>query len=94
MIQAAIEKAINVNIFKRAIYMTKLQTAFSPGQKLQHLKTGEFYRILHLAKIEASLEDVYVYEALINHTVWIRPKLEMEDGRFIPIIDNNEMNGD
>ncbi len=63
--------------------------AFILGQKLQHLKTGGFYRILHLAKIEATLEDAYVYEALINQTIWIRPKLEMEDGRFIPITENN-----
>jgi hypothetical protein len=65
--------------------MIKTQnTFFSPGQILKHLKTGGYYRILHLAKIEASLEDVYVYEALSNHTIWIRPQLEMQDGRFVP----------
>jgi hypothetical protein len=75
-------------MFQGIIHMTNNQNTFLPGQKLQHLKTGGFYRILHLAKIEATLEDVYVYEALINHTIWIRPKLEMEDGRFIPMMEN------
>ena len=59
-------------------------TKFYPGQQLKHVKTGGLYKILHLAKIEATLEDVYVYEALKNQTVWIRPKAEMQDGRFIP----------
>ncbi len=56
---------------------------FQVGDQLQHLKTGGFYRIICLAKIEANLEDAYVYEALINGSLWIRPKTEMEDGRFI-----------
>ena len=56
---------------------------FQVGDQLQHLKTGGFYRIICLAKIEANLEDAYVYEALINGSYWIRPKTEMEDGRFI-----------
>lgn len=58
---------------------------YPTGQHLQHCKSGGFYRILHHAKIEATLEDVYVYEASSNHTVWIRPVSEMEDGRFIPL---------
>jgi hypothetical protein len=63
--------------------MTEKARLFQQGQILKHLKTGGFYRILYEAKIEATLEDVYVYEALINHTIWIRPVTEMEDGRFI-----------
>ena len=58
---------------------------FQVGDQLQHLKTGGFYRIICLAKIEANLEDAYVYEALINGSYWISPKTEMEDGRFIRI---------
>ena len=58
---------------------------FQVGDQLQHPKTGGFYRIICLAKIEANLEDAYVYEALINGSYWIRPKTEMEDGRFIRI---------
>ncbi len=58
---------------------------FQAGDRLQHLKTGGFYRVIGLAKIEATLEDVYVYEAVSNNTLWIRPKAEMEDGRFVRV---------
>jgi hypothetical protein len=64
--------------------MTKSNRLFHQGQRLKHLKSGGSYRILYEAKIEATLEDVYVYEALVNHTIWIRPVTEMEDGRFVP----------
>jgi hypothetical protein len=64
------------------------QNEFLPGQKVQHVKTGGFYQIICLAKIEATLEDAYVYQALSNMTFWIRPKAEMEDGRFIAISNN------
>ena len=37
---------------------------FQAGDQLQHLKTGGFYRVIGLAKIEATLEDVYVYEEI------------------------------
>jgi hypothetical protein len=55
---------------------------FKPGSKLQHKKTGGFYKVVLLANIEASLEPAYVYESLQSHDFWIRPKAEMEDGRF------------
>ena len=58
---------------------------FQAGDRLQHLKTGGFYRVIGLAKIEATLEDVYVYEAVSNNTLWVRPKAEMEDGRFVRV---------
>jgi hypothetical protein len=55
---------------------------FKPGSRLKHLKTGGFYKVLLLANIEASLEPAYVYESMQSHDFWIRPKAEMEDGRF------------
>ena len=58
---------------------------FQAGDRLQHLKTGGLYRVICLAKIEASLEEAYVYEALINGGYWIRPQIEMEDGRFVKV---------
>jgi hypothetical protein len=39
--------------------------------------------VIGLGKIEANLEDVYIYEAIRNQTLWVRPKAEMEDGRFV-----------
>ena len=55
---------------------------FKPGSKLQHKKTGGFYKVVFLANVEASLESAYVYESMQSHDFWIRPKAEMEDGRF------------
>ncbi len=55
---------------------------FPIGSQLRHLKTGGYYRIMGLAKIEATLEMAYVYESLQTHDYWIRPQAEMEDGRF------------
>ena len=58
------------------------QGKFPPGSQLKHLKTGGHYRVIGLAKIEATLEMAYVYESLQTKDYWIRPQTEMEDGRF------------
>ena len=58
---------------------------FKPGSKLKHIKTGGFYKVLLLANIEATLETAYVYESMQSNDFWIRPKAEMEDGRFVLI---------
>ena len=55
---------------------------FQPGNKLRHMKTGGFYKVVLLANIESTLEPAYVYESMQSHDFWIRPKAEMEDGRF------------
>lgn len=55
---------------------------FKPGGTLRHIKTGGFYKVVLLANIEASLEPAYVYESMQSGDFWIRPQLEMEDGRF------------
>jgi hypothetical protein len=55
---------------------------FKPGSRLRHKKTGGFYKVVVLANVEASLNPAYVYESMQSHDFWIRPKAEMEDGRF------------
>ena len=55
---------------------------FKPGSKLRHVKTGGLYKVVLLANVEANLEPAYVYESLQSHDFWIRPKAEVEDGRF------------
>lgn len=43
----------------------------------EHVKTGNLYRVLALAKDSKTLEDLVVYEALYNNEVskvWVRPK--------------------
>ncbi len=56
---------------------------FQAGDQLIHLKSGGLYRVIGLGKIAANLEDVYIYEAMCNQTLWVRSKAEMEDGRFV-----------
>ena len=57
-------------------------SVFPIGSVLKHKKTGGFYQVIGLAKIEATLEVAYVYESRQTHDYWIRPQAEMEDGRF------------
>lgn len=63
----------------------RIDPPFTPDEKIQHVKTGGFYRIVTVAKVEATLEDVYVYQALRNMTYWTRPYAEMLDGRFVRV---------
>ena len=64
------------------------EVLFKPGSTLKHIKTGGLYKVVLLANIEANLEPAYVYESMQTHDFWIRPKLEMEDGRFTLITEN------
>lgn len=52
----------------------------------QHVKTGGLYFILHdNAKIEKTLEDAVVYTDTLHQHIWIRPKSEFFDGRFVKV---------
>jgi hypothetical protein len=62
---------------------------FELGDTVEHLKTGNLYLVFAFGKIEATLEDVVIYieatknGALPNGKVWVRPRKEMYDGRFL-----------
>ena len=62
---------------------------FRLGDVVEHLKTGNLYYIFCFGKLEATLEDVVVYidanknGPLYYGKVWIRPRKEFVDGRFI-----------
>ena len=63
--------------------MRQTHTSLFPiGSVLRHKKTGGFYKVIGLAKIEATLEMAYVYESQQTNDYWVRPQAEMEDGRF------------
>lgn len=56
---------------------------------VRHKKTGGVYRVMidpSYARIEATNEPAYGYvlwdEKLEDKVLWIRPQVEMEDGRF------------
>jgi hypothetical protein len=47
------------------------------GTIYEHVKTGNQYRVISLAKDSKTLEDLVVYEALYDNEVskvWVRPK--------------------
>ena len=60
--------------------------------KYQHSKTGNYYRVVGLAKHSETLENLVIYEALYENTMsklWARPmemflgKVEVS-GRMVP----------
>lgn len=57
---------------------------FKPQDVVEHYKGGR-YTILMLCKIEATGEPAYAYKGE-DGQVWIRPVVEMDDGRFTKVI--------
>lgn len=55
---------------------------FRVGDCVVHCKSGTYYRIMALAFIEATLTPAYVYTQQDGMVTWVRPRAEMEDGRF------------
>lgn len=58
---------------------------FAPGQIVRH-RSGNTYKILFRCTIERDLSDCYAYRSTEGQ-VWIRPAIEMEDGRFTLVQD-------
>jgi hypothetical protein len=64
---------------------------FKTGDVLRHLKTDRLYQVLlgpDVCCIEADRAPAYAYRlemdaTAADPTVWIRPAVEMEDGRFV-----------
>ncbi len=60
--------------------------------KYQHSKSGNFYRVIAIAKHSETLEDLVVYECLYDNPkskIWVRPlKMFLEEveinGRKVP----------
>lgn len=48
----------------------------------EHVKTGNRYRILHFAVVEATLQPVVIYRSNATGAVFSRPVSEFFDGRF------------
>ena len=80
--------------------VTKVQFNHSPlivnkfklFQTVVHKKGGE-YKITQVPDarlLESCLEPFYEYQDIMGHQVWIRPKSNMEDGRFKPLDETTE----
>lgn len=51
----------------------------------QHRKSGGLYTIIGECLIEASMTPAVIYKSLFGGQVWVRPKEEFHDGRFVNI---------
>ena len=75
------------------------------GAVYEHVKTGNHYRLLVVAKDSKSLEDIVVYEALYDNKIskkWVRTKESFvgtavnTDGTMHPrfvLVENVSVNG-
>lgn len=54
----------------------------TPNLLTRHRKTGGYYRIIGLALIEATHQEVVVYRSEETGQLWVRPFVEFADGRF------------
>lgn len=64
-----------------------MTTKFNRHDIVRHVKTGNLYYIVatpDTCRIEADNSEAYAYEELAGQDkkLWVRPKSEMEDGRF------------
>lgn len=56
---------------------------FNAGDTVRHLETGTIYKITEThCVIESTLTAAYAYKQDGMQVTWVRPKTEMEDGRF------------
>ena len=55
---------------------------FVEGARVEHVRSRGWYRIVGIAKVEATMEDVVVYQSDCNGQLWTRPVSEFLDGRF------------
>jgi hypothetical protein len=54
------------------------------GARYRHLKSGGEYTVLLTGKLEATGEDVVIYQSETSQ-IWVRPLAEFVDGRFQPV---------
>lgn len=52
------------------------------GKKFRHVRSGGEYEVVATGFIEADLTPCTIYMSLASGTVWVRPFIEFNDGRF------------
>lgn len=70
---------------RRYAKVDKHPPRFMPDEIIEHVRTGGMYMVLHSPPgvyIEKDQTPVYVYQSVADNRIWIRPRIEMEDGRF------------
>lgn len=59
-----------------------IRKMFKEGDIVRHKKSGRLYKIIMMALMEASMQEMVVYRSVGPNEFWIRPRDEMFDGRF------------
>lgn len=54
-----------------------------PGMEVRHVKSGGNYTVICEATVEATMAPAVVYRSEKDGSVWVRPRAEFCDGRFI-----------
>jgi hypothetical protein len=54
------------------------------GTTHKYVKSGKYYHVITEGRIEQTLQPVVIYKGL-NNDVWVRPKDEFTDGRFVKL---------
>lgn len=54
-----------------------------PGMEVRHVKSGGDYIVVCEATIEATMLPAVVYRSEKDGSVWVRPRGEFCDGRFV-----------
>jgi hypothetical protein len=66
----------------------EVDTEIEVLSRWRHRKGGE-YTVVAVARIEADLMPVIVYQSEKDGSVWVRPIDEFEDGRFTQLDDGD-----
>ena len=64
----------------------QLETVFQEGIRWRHRKGGEC-KVIAAGRIEETLVECIIYVCVSTGHVWVRPKDEFNDGRFVCIDD-------
>ena len=70
---------------KTAKAIVETTSAAMVGLRYRHKKTRGTYRVMCVARMEATLELAVVYVSEKDQVPWVRPLAEFVDGRFAEI---------
>ena len=56
----------------------------------RHLKTGHLYQVVCEATIETTMTPAIIYGSPDQKRIWVRPKDEFYDGRFVKLSDEED----
>ena len=70
--------------------MNELTPKYAKRDRIRHYKGGAYTVLENKARIEATEEHAYVYQADVDGSIWVRPAHEIEDNNWFTIITREE----